>query len=68
MNAFKKLINFYFHFENSIFDKLIVFFMQFATIWKKKPFNFECTVWKIQLHYVTRFCLKTVKNPNFKPL
>ena len=38
MNAFKKLINFYFHFhfENSIFDKLIAFFMQFAIIWKKK--------------------------------
>ena len=41
MNAFKKLINFYFHFhfENSIFDKLIAFFMQFAIIWKKNlPF------------------------------
>ena len=39
MNAFKKLINFYFHFhfENSIFDKLIAFFMQFAIIWKKNP-------------------------------
>ena len=37
MNAFKKLINFYFHFhfENSIFDKLIAFFMQFAIIRKK---------------------------------
>ena len=32
MNGFKKLINFYFrfHFEISIFDKLIAFFMQFA--------------------------------------
>ena len=50
MNAFKKLINFYFrfHFENSIFDKLIAFFMQFAIIWKKIPFRMH--VWKIQLH------------------
>ena len=62
MNAFKKLINFHFHFENSIFDKLIAFFMQFAIIWKK-TLPFECTVWKIQLHYVTRFCLKNRQKP-----